>query len=427
MNNLSYVFPVFIALVLCIANVYSMHTFRISTKKMILTFSAVTLICIAGNACLIFFSGREAFQNLMLATTAVPYFLLFLIVAKERISQIFFNFWFWVNVYAVIANLVKFINDLTFRSNTFEDALIICLLGVHLILFNVFLKLHYRRFLETPNINWWVFSLIPLFFEILIVTTHKAIPAADGFTRNYVVLLVVFLLMLVVYSLIIYTIRITYAAAKSKYAKEMYTQQLDAARVQIDMLNKAHMQTAFYRHNMRHNMTAIDALLAVDNVQQARDYIKETVDNVEALTLRHFCENDLVDLLCSAFCDKAERDGIRLSVDAKLPGELNIPATELCALLSNGLENALNTISKLSAPDRWAELYCSIRANKLLIEIRNPYHGEITIKDGLPVTDREGHGYGCRSIRSIAEQNKGMCVFEPNNGIFTLRIVMPVS
>ena len=427
MNNLSYVFPVFIALVLCIANVYSMHTFRISTKKIILTFSAVTLICIAGNACLIFFSGREAFQNLMLATTAVPYFLLFLIVAKERISQIFFNFWFWVNIYAVIANLVKFINDLTFRSNTFEDALIICLLGAYLVLFNVFLKPHYRRFLETPNINWWVFSLIPLFFEILIVTTHKAIPAADGFTRNYVVLLVVFLLMLVVYSLIIYTIRITYAAAKSNYEKEMYTQQLDAARVQINLLNKVHMQTAVYRHNMRHDMTAIDALLAVDNVQQARDYIKETVDNVEALTLRHFCENDLVDLLCSAFCDKAERDGIRLSVDAKLPGELNIPATELCALLSNGLENALNTVSKLSAPDRWAELYCSIRANKLLIEIRNPYHGEITIKDGLPVTDREGHGYGCRSIRSIAEQNKGMCVFEPNNGIFTLRIVMPVS
>ena len=427
MNNLSYVFPVFIALVLCIANVYSMHTFRISTKKIILTFSAVTLICIAGNACLIFFSGREAFQNLMLATTAVPYFLLFLIVAKERISQIFFNFWFWVNIYAVIANLVKFINDLTFRSNTFEDALIICLLGAYLVLFNVFLKPHYRRFLETPNINWWVFSLIPLFFEILIVTTHKAIPAADGFTRNYVVLLVVFLLMLVVYSLIIYTIRITYAAAKSNYEKEMYTQQLDAARVQINLLNKVHMQTAVYRHNMRHDMTAIDALLAVDNVQQARDYIKETVDNVEALTLRHFCENDLVDLLCSAFCDKAERDGVRLSVDAKLPGELNIPATELCALLSNGLENALNTVSKLSAPDRWAELYCSIRANKLLIEIRNPYHGEITIKDGLPVTDREGHGYGCRSIRSIAEQNKGMCVFEPNNGIFTLRIVMPVS
>ena len=427
MNNLPYVFPVFIALVLCIANVYSMHTFRISTKKMILTFSAVTLICIAGNACLIFFFGREVFQTLMLATTAVPYFVLFLIVAKERISQIFFNFWFWVNIYAVIANLVKFINDLTFRSNTFEDALIICLLGAYLVLFNVFLKPHYRRFLETPNINWWVFSLIPLFFEILIVTTHKAIPAPDGFTRNYAVLFVVFLLMIVVYALIIYTIRITYTAAKSNYEKEMYTQQLDAARVQIDLLNKAHMQTAFYRHNMRHNMTAIDALLAVDNVEQARDYIKETVDSVDALTLRHFCENDLVDLLCSAFCDKAERDGIRLSVDAKLPDKLNIPATELCALLSNGLENALNTVSKLSAPDRWAELYCSIRANKLLIEIRNPYHGEITIKDGLPVTDREGHGYGCRSIRSIAEQNKGMCVFEPNNGIFTLRIVMPMS
>ena len=424
MNNLPYVLTMLLALVLCIANVYSMHTFRISMKKLILAFSVVMLIC---NACLVYFFGSDVFQNIMLATIAVPFFVLFLIIAEDRISQVFFSYWLWVNIYVVITNLAKLVNDLTLRNNLFKDSLIIFLLGVHLILFNVFLKLHYRRFLETPNINWWVFSLIPLFFEILIVTTNKAIPAPDGFTRNYAVLFVVFLLMIVVYALIIYTIRITYTAAKSNYEKEMYTQQLDAARVQIDLLNKAHMQTALYRHNMRHNMTAIDALLAVDNVEQARDYIKETVDSVDALTLRHFCENDLVDLLCSAFCDKAERDGIRLSVDAKLPDKLNIPATELCALLSNGLENALNTVSKLSAPDRWAELYCSIRANKLLIEIRNPYHGEITIKDGLPVTDREGHGYGCRSIRSIAEHNKGMCVFEPNNGIFTLRIVMPMS
>ena len=34
---------------------------------------------------------------------------------------------------------------------------------------------------------------------------------------------------------------------------------------------------------------------------------------------------------------------------------------------------------------------------KLYIEIKNPYAGEGTVRDGLPASNREGHGHGCRS------------------------------
>ncbi|MCM1149372.1 MAG: ATP-binding protein [Butyricicoccus sp.] len=43
------------------------------------------------------------------------------------------------------------------------------------------------------------------------------------------------------------------------------------------------------------------------------------------------------------------------------------------------------------------------------------------------VSDREGHGYGCRSIHSIVEKNLGLCVFEPEKGIFTLHIALPAG
>ncbi|MBQ2697493.1 MAG: GHKL domain-containing protein [Clostridia bacterium] len=44
----------------------------------------------------------------------------------------------------------------------------------------------------------------------------------------------------------------------------------------------------------------------------------------------------------------------------------------------------------------------------------------------MPVTGREGHGYGCHSIRSIVEQNKGVCGFEAEHGVFRLRAVLPL-
>ena len=148
---------------------------------------------------------------------------------------------------------------------------------------------------------------------------------------------------------------------------------------------------------------------------------------MEAITPKRFCENELVNLLCSSFSNKAEHKGIRLTVKAKLPQNLSISDTELCSILSNGLENALRAVSELEPALKWTELYCGIQANKLLIEIKNPYIGEIAMRDGLPLSNREGHGYGCRSIRSITEQNGGLCSFEPESGVFTLQVMLPLS
>ena len=114
-------------------------------------------------------------------------------------------------------------------------------------------------------------------------------------------------------------------------------------------------------------------------------------------------------------------------MEARLPQALPFSDTELCSLLSNGLENALHAVSVLEAPHQWVELYCGVRSNKLLIEIRNPYSGEIAMRDGLPISSQEGHGYGCRSIRSITEHHRGLCSFEPKNGVFTLRVMLPTE
>ena len=203
--------------------------------------------------------------------------------------------------------------------------------------------------------------------------------------------------------------------------------ELKQAAAEVENLRRVETQTAIYQHNMRHHLNAIAGFLTTGKAQQAEEYIRNVQADIEAITPKRFCENELINLLCSSFCNKAEREAVRLIVDAKLPRELSVSDTEICSVLSNGLENALYAVKLVEETFRRVELYCGIHANKLLIEIKNPYAGEITMRDGLPVSDRDGHGYGCRSIRSITEQNGGLCDFEAEEGIFTMRVVLPVA
>lgn len=202
--------------------------------------------------------------------------------------------------------------------------------------------------------------------------------------------------------------------------------QLKQAEAEITALCQAEAQAATYQHDMRHHLAAISAFLASGNSQQAEEYIKQVQADIEAITPIRFCENQLVNLLLSSFSARAKNMGIPMTLEAALPAAVDISDTELCALLSNGLENALNAVGTLKENRRWVEFFCSIRAGKLLIEIKNPYAGELSFRDGLPQAARPNHGHGCRSISTITQAHRGLCEFKAENGVFTLRVVLPL-
>ncbi|MBR5558933.1 MAG: GHKL domain-containing protein [Oscillospiraceae bacterium] len=203
--------------------------------------------------------------------------------------------------------------------------------------------------------------------------------------------------------------------------------ELKQSAIGLENMRQTARRAAVYQHDMRHHMLAIKGFLETGENAHAMDYVQKITSNLEKIAIARYCENSLVNLLCSSFRSRAEELNIDLTIKAKVSPKAVIPDTELCSLLSNGLENALQAVEGLAPPHNWVNFYCEEKLNKLLIEIKNPYQGELVIKDGLPWTEREGHGYGCRSIRTIAEHHRGLCTMDAENGVFTLRVVLPFS
>ena len=198
------------------------------------------------------------------------------------------------------------------------------------------------------------------------------------------------------------------------------------AQTEMDVLRRTQAQTAMYRHDMRHHLAMLEGLLTNGEVEQAAAYIHGVQADIDAITPTRYCENALVNLLCSAFSSRAAERHVTLHVDAQLPQQLPVSDTELCSMLSNGLENALHAAAR-EPSRRWVELYCGLWRGRLLIEIKNPVAGKVAMQDGLPVSNRAGHGYGCRSIRTIAEQHGGLCEFRAEDDVFLLRVVLPLG
>lgn len=371
--------------------------------------------------------GAATYGSLIILTMHLPYFLLFLYITKCGVIKMTF----------MILTAVVFMAPTVFVGNFvkqfFADSpwgLLLANLvtyGSVLLLAQFVFRQSFHYMIKFGSNQFFLrFSLVPILYYIYLFAAMNLDFSSLNSMGGYVARILPTIYVFVFYFLLLRSYKELDEKREMETVRAALSQQLASTKEQIALLNEAQTQTAIYQHEMRHHLTAIDAYLSAENPQQAKEYIQKVQADVEAITPTRFCENELVNLLCSSFSGKAARLDVRLSVEAKLSKNLSISDTELCSVISNGLENALHAVAPLEESYKWVELFCGLRLNKLLIEIKNPYAGEIAMQDGLPVSHHEGHGYGCRSIRTIAEQNGGLCTFEPEHGVFTLRVMLPL-
>lgn len=208
----------------------------------------------------------------------------------------------------------------------------------------------------------------------------------------------------------------------------MLATQSDRAMNEIFALQQVQAQTAIYRHDMRHHLSLLYGFIEAGDAEQAQAYIKQAQDNIDGITPIRYCENNTINLILSYFATKSKQQAVSLEIDTILPDHLGIPDTEICTLLSNGLQNAIEAASLEPGENLGlVRLNCRIRKGNLLVLIENTFHGEIQMKNGLPQTDAKGHGFGVKSIAMIADKYKGYYSFSSGEDLFTLKVVLPLN
>ena len=137
-----------------------------------------------------------------------------------------------------------------------------------------------------------------------------------------------------------------------------------------------------------------------------------------------FCENEAANLILSAFCGRAESQGIAFCIKAALPQNIPISESDWCILLSNALENALHACLNLKKKGMGASIDISAyeKKGKIFLQIANSCEETISFSHGVPVTAVPGHGIGVRSICTIIEDYGGMYSLSVENRRFILRL-----
>ena len=198
--------------------------------------------------------------------------------------------------------------------------------------------------------------------------------------------------------------------------------QYEQSKENVDLINRK-------VHDLKHQ---IAALAQTENVGAHRKAFADEVQNmIEVYDSNANTGNEALDTLLmekGLYCHLHGIDWTCVA-DGKLLGQIDV--VDLFTMMGNALDNAVEGVEKCS-PEQYKSISVRIWRKDLftVIQVENSYAGDIQFENGLPKSskgDDANHGFGIRSIRSIAEKYGGTVTAKAEDQLFTLTILLPAA
>ncbi len=218
----------------------------------------------------------------------------------------------------------------------------------------------------------------------------------------------------------------------------------------------------FAIRRLKHDLANHLAVAVTLPEAQREDYIKSLMEDSAFSRSLRYCADPIVNAVLTVKEEQMSRYGIRLEARIDIPKELPFEKTDICALFSNALDNAVEACRRLPEAQRYVRVKSRARKGLFCLEVTNPVEvvenrqspqtGTARIcddnggahvfvedrvegrwergKDRLPPTtkaDKENHGFGLRSMKEIAERNHGAMEIRAEGGRFEVFLYMPLG
>lgn len=208
-------------------------------------------------------------------------------------------------------------------------------------------------------------------------------------------------------------------AEKNKQLLALQLSNYESIKKRIEETRKA-------RHDLRQHLRLIQTYLDTDNKAALQDYIDKYGVTIPKYSRKHYCDNTAINGIIQFYAEQAIEHGVNFTVDAPVSDDINVEEPDLCVLLGNLLENAMD--SCMDHLDDAPFISINIKpagATTLVITVDNAPADSPRKKNGAIVSTKAyGSGIGTNSVREISKRYNGETRYEWKDGVFFASVIL---
>ena len=204
--------------------------------------------------------------------------------------------------------------------------------------------------------------------------------------------------------------------------KKLLNYQNELIETHFEEVKNMYDKMRTWRHDFKNHIQALKILAAQADIEGIENYLSRLEEDLRSMELKVKTGNRMADAIINSKISLADAKGIKTSVDANIPIELRIADVDLCVIIGNLFDNAIEASLKLDPKERMIRVYMDMKGEQLYISFTNLTAFK---KRKILNTDKgQDHGLGLKSIDRIVESYGGYIARNNEDGAFTTEILL---
>ncbi len=177
-------------------------------------------------------------------------------------------------------------------------------------------------------------------------------------------------------------------------------------------------------HDMKNHLLLLQA--QAGNGQDVQNSIQELKDQIQEYENYYHTGNEFLDIIIRDKAKAAKERSIDFSVVISFEAGSFIESLDISTIFGNALDNAIEASEKLPEDRRLITVRSNRVRDMLVTTVENNAAPEQAISGGTTKEDTFSHGFGLPNIRKAVERYGGQCSMKAENGMFILKILIPI-
>ena len=186
-----------------------------------------------------------------------------------------------------------------------------------------------------------------------------------------------------------------------------------------------------WRHDYHNHIQTLLALSGDE--EKTRKYLLELNKDLTQVDTVLKTGNVMVDAILNSKLSLIKSKGITVSAKAVVPPELAVSEIDLCVIIGNLLDNAIEACGKVdNAAERFIRLYIGVLKGQLYISVMNATAEttrkpqEAYVKEAAASEKKGNHGHGLKRIDRVILKYGGYLNRKNEPGVFATEVLLPL-
>ena len=212
------------------------------------------------------------------------------------------------------------------------------------------------------------------------------------------------------------------------YEKAAMESHMRITALEEESIKKSKEMISIWNHDMKNHFGILQYYAQKNDYENLRKYLGDITSDLETISAIQSTGCSSIDACISSKIIVAHSKQIATTINISKICKIDIPESEMCAIIGNLLTNAIEACEKIrNHHDRYIELSIFQIHNMLHIDILNSSNGYYNTKNHKLVSNKRepNHGWGLMSMERTLKKYNSFYEIDPGPTYFQIRLFIP--